>query len=126
MASDAPFAIEYSRWFAALASALGTGPRLSRLDVGSSDVTVRMGWAFSARIPRSSIVGARRHPDIHTAIGVHTAGRGDWIVNGTTHDIVELRIAPPVRARAIGVPVRLRRLRLSVERPDELVATLAH
>lgn len=105
MATQAVFAIEYSRWFAALATALGAGPRLSRLDVDDREVTVRMGWAFTAHIPRSSIVAARRHPDIHTAIGVHTTGRGDWIVNGATRDIVELQIAQPAHARALGLRV---------------------
>jgi hypothetical protein len=118
------FAISFSLLFAILAAVLGMGRRRAAVEVDDQDVTVRMGWAFSARIPRAHIVSVDAHPRIWYAIGVHTAGRGDWIVNGTMSDIVELRVDPPVPARAVGFPVRLRRLRVSVERPAELIDAL--
>lgn len=122
---DAPaFAISFSALFALLAVLIGIGRRRADITVVDQDVVVRMGWAFAARIPRASVIAASHHPRIWYAVGVHTMGRGDWIVNGTMSNMVELRIDPPVRARAIGFPVRLRRLRVSVERPDELIVAL--
>jgi hypothetical protein len=126
MSSRSPrrFAIRYSVLFALLAAVLGMGRRRASVEVGDDDVAVRMGWAFSARIPRRSIVSAAPHPRVWYAIGVHAAGRGDWIVNGTSRNMVDVRVDPPAPARAIGFPVRLRRLRVSVDHPADLVAAL--
>lgn len=121
----AGFAIAYSPWFAALATVLGTGPGRSRLEVDEEALVVQMGWAFSATIARRQVVAASAHPRIPWAIGVHTAGKGDWIVNGTAGHLVELRIDPPAEARVIGRRVRLCRLRISVDRPAAFVELFA-
>jgi hypothetical protein len=70
-------------------------------------------------------VAAGPHGRIRYAIGVHVMHRGDWIVNGSSMNMVELRVDPPARAWAVGVPVRVHRLRVSVEDPAALLGELA-
>jgi len=106
-----------------LMKVLGLGPGVSRIEVGTDSVHVVMGWGFRARIPRSSIRGARRSDGPVGGIGVH-GWRGRWLVNGSTDGLVEIEIDPPARAVAVGVPVKLRLLRVSAEDPDGLVAAL--
>ena len=55
--------------------------------------------------------------------GVH-GWRGDWLVNGAGDGLVELRFDPPMRARVLGFPVHVRRLRVAVDDPDGLVQAI--
>jgi hypothetical protein len=110
--------------FRGLLSVLGCGPRYSRVIVVDDRVRVRMGWAFGADIPLSSIAQVRADDGRVCAIGVH-GWRGRWLVNGAATGLVALDIDPPSRARVCGVPVRLRRLRVSVEDPRGLLEFLA-
>lgn len=103
---------------------MGAGPRFSRVTVDEESLRVRMGWMFSAEVPRSSITGVKRHTGFVGGIGVH-GGRGWWLVNGGIKGIVEITIDPPVKARVLGVRVRLNRLQVGVEAPDELMAVLS-
>jgi hypothetical protein len=48
--------------------------------------------------------------------------RGRWLVNGSSKDIVELTIAPPVRAYVMGAPIKLQTLYVSVTDPQALIA----
>jgi hypothetical protein len=106
-------------------AALGMSTRRSCVEIDGDTVRVRMGWAFQADIHRRSIVGAeRRDGYVWWAYGVHGGG-GRWIVNGTGHNIVKVRIDPPARARVIGVRVKLRELWVSLEDPDGFLATIA-
>ena len=107
-----------------LMTALGLGPKRSRIEVGGDEVRVVMGWGFRARIPRSSIKGANASSGPAGGIGVH-GWRGRWLVNGSTDNLVDIEIDPPVRAVAVGFPVKLRLLRVSAEDPDGLVAALS-
>ncbi len=118
------FEISYSAPFQPLAVATGTGPRRSGIELDDDGLHVRMGWAFRADVPRASIVSAARGEDIHATRGVH-GWRGDWLVNGDGRGIVELRIDPPAHARMSGVPIRLERLRVSLEDPDGLLEALS-
>jgi hypothetical protein len=102
---------------------LGMGPGLSGVELTDTEMHVRMGWAFRARIPRSAITGARTVSGRVGGIGVH-GWRGRWLVNGSMDKIVGLDIDPPVRAVATGIPVRLRYLSLSLENPDAFLAAL--
>jgi hypothetical protein len=43
-------------------------------------------------------------------------------VNGSSKDIVELTIAPPVRAYVMGAPIKLQTLYVSVTDPQALIA----
>lgn len=119
---EATFAFRYSG-VTALMKVLGLGPGLSRIEVGADGVHVVMGWGFRARIPRSSIRGARLSDGRVGGIGVHGWG-GRWLVNGSLDGIVDIDIDPPARAVAVGFPVKLRQLRVSVEDPEGLIAAL--
>ncbi len=111
------FEFRYDRWCGWLLGLLGMGRRRSQVVVGHDAVRVRMGWAFRADVPRSSIVWAERSEGRVLGWGVH-GWRGRWLVNGSSHGLVGLEIDPPVPSRVVGFPGRLRELRLSVEQPD--------
>jgi hypothetical protein len=123
MASSQTFPIRYGV-FRPLLSVLGVGPRFSSVDIDGEHVRVRMGWSFQAEIPLRSITTAKAFSGLVGGIGVH-GWRGRWLVNGAASGLVTLEIDPPARARVLGVPIRLRALRVSVESPDELLAALA-
>lgn len=110
--------------FRPLLSLLGVGPGLSRVEVDGERLRVRMGWAFRADIPLSSVTGARPYRGFVGGIGVH-GWRGRWLVNGAASGLVQVDIDPPARAYVIGVPVRLRMVRLSMESPDDLLAAIS-
>jgi hypothetical protein len=96
---------------------LGMTRSKSYVDVDPSTIVVRMAWAFRAIVPRSSV---RSFTDDHEAVwgwGVH-GWRGMWLVNGSSSGIVRIEIDPPERARVMGVPVRLRVLRVALEDPE--------
>jgi hypothetical protein len=102
---------------------VGLTARRSYLELEEEAVRVRMGWAFSARVPRPSIRSVRRDCDRPWSIGVH-GFRGRWIVNGAAGPIVAMTIDPVAHARANGVQVKLRELLVSIDDPDALVAAL--
>ena len=107
----------------ALLTALGMGPRSSLVEVDAA-ARVQMGWGFSASIPRASVVGVRRDPSRPLNVGVH-GWHGRWLVSGAREGIVKVAIEPSARASVCGVPVSLRELRVSLEEPEELIASLA-
>jgi len=121
------FALHYNRLMRAFTWGLGLGPHRSGVELREDELQVRMGWGFAARIPRHSITRARRlgrRRDIWYAVGIHSLLGGRWIVNGSLHGVVTLQIEPPVRARAFGLPIRLRWLAMSLRDPDGFLAAL--
>jgi hypothetical protein len=100
---------------------LGMGPHNSYVEVGDDELRVRMGWSFQATVPRSSIIKVGRRGYVWWAYGVH-GGVGRWIVNGSGHNMVTVRIDPPAKARVLGVRVKLKELWLSLEDPDGFLA----
>jgi hypothetical protein len=102
---------------------LGMGPGLSGVELDDEILHVRMGWAFRARIPRRDVTDARIVTGRVGGIGVH-GWRGRWLVNGSMQHIVGLDIAPAARALAVGLPVHVHYLALSLEDPDAFVAAL--
>jgi hypothetical protein len=121
------FALRYNGVMRAFMWGLGLGPRRSGVELREEELQVRMGWGFVARIPRQSIRQARRlgrRRDIWYALGIHTLLGGRWIVNGALHGVVTFAIEPPVRARALGIPIRLRWLAMSLSDPDGFLAAL--
>ena len=110
--------------FRPLLSLVGAGPRFSAVEVGGDRLRARMGWSFRADVPLASVTAARPYTGFVGGIGVH-GWRGRWLVNGGARGLVEIDIDPPARAHVVGVPVRLRTLRVSVESPDGLIAALS-
>jgi hypothetical protein len=104
-----------------LAVAVGLGPERSEVRVQSGSLHVKMGWAFEADIPLTSITAAEARNERVFAWGVHYS-RGRWLVNGSGKGLVELTIAPPVEAKFMVKSVRLRSLWISVTEPDALIA----
>jgi hypothetical protein len=117
------FALRYSPFYRALLTALGLGPRHAFVEIGEEVVRVRMGWAFSGAVPRSSIRRAQRAPRVRLTAGVHGWG-GRWLVNGAGVGIVAIEIDPPAAGEVCGVRVSLRELHVSVEQPEALLAEL--
>lgn len=119
-----PFPICFARWFLPLAVPLGMGPRRSRVEIGDQGVHVRMGLAFRATFPVTSVRAAALAPRLpFLGWGVH-GWRGRWLVNGSARGLVRIELEPAARARVLGVPVRLRQLWVSVDDPAGLVAAL--
>ena len=119
------FPIRYSSRLRWLFSPLLLGAKHSQVRLTPTELHVRMGWAFDAHIPRSSIRTAARYKDVPWAIGVHTNLRGTWLVNGSATGVVDLRLDPPARGgRMAFVPIKIRRLGLGLQDPDGFLATL--
>lgn len=118
------FEFRYDRWCGWLLGAVGMGRRHSRITVERVHARVVMGWAFRATILRSSIRTVAAADARVWGWGVH-GWRGRWLVNGSSQGLVDLTIDPPARGRVIGVPVRLRELRVSVTEPEQLIAELS-
>ena len=119
------FTLRYGRYARPFLKLLALGPNGSGLAVGA-DVAVQMGsWGFSGRAPTRSVTSARVLPEtVSLSRGVH-GWRGDWLVNGAGDGLAEILFDPPMRAHVVGLPVRVRRLRIAVDDPEGLVAALA-
>lgn len=103
---------------------LGMGPRVSHVEVKEGNARAEMGWAFRSTIPLSSVKRTHRDRNMWGGIGVH-GWNGRWLVNGSVTGIVTMEIDPPARAWVMGVPVRLRKLHVSLDDPDGFLATMA-
>jgi hypothetical protein len=57
---------------------------------------------------------------------VDTGLRYERWFNGSSKGIVELTIDPPARARVLGVPASLKKLRISVTDPEALINALTN
>lgn len=122
--SDVEFPIRYSPRLSWLFTIMLLGRRHAEVRLTSTELDVRMGWAFHARVPRSAIRAAAPSRDVPWAIGVHTDLRGGWLVNGSATGIVQLTLDPPVRARSAGIGVAVKRLALGMQDPAGLLAAL--
>lgn len=118
------FPIRFDTLGTVIMTPLGLGRRRSHVEVLDDTVEVRLGWGFTASIPRSSIRTASRLPRTFISRGAH-GWRGRWLVNGAGNGLVTLTIDPPARARVTGVKVQLRELILSMETPEGLVSALS-
>ena len=122
MAAPQTFPFRYGL-FRPLLSVLGMGPAFSAVTIDEDRLRTRMGLWFSADVPLSSVTGASRYRGLVGGIGVH-GWRGQWLVNGSARGVVQIEIDPPAPARVMGLPVRLRKLAVSVKSPEELIAVL--
>jgi hypothetical protein len=123
MSETETFPILYGAWRPLLV-AFGLGPKVSGVELGPDELHVQMGWAFRVQIPRAQVTGARRLSGRVGGVGVH-GWRGRWLVNGSMEKIVGIDIEPAARATAVGLPVHLHYLSLSLEDPDGFVAAIA-
>jgi hypothetical protein len=121
----ARFPIRLSSGNAILFKGLLIRPSASYVEVGDETLHVRLGWAFSARIPRRLVAraGPGRPPRLRLTAGAHGWG-GRWLVNGAPDGIVEVSLAEPVRAFTAGFPVRLKVLAVSLDDPDGFLRAL--
>jgi hypothetical protein len=122
--ADQEFAIRYSPRLSWLFEILLLGRRHAEIRLTPTELDVRMGWAFHARLPRSSIRSATPSRDVPWAIGVHTDLRSGWLVNGSATGIVQLTLDPPVRARSMEIAVTVKRLALGLQDPAGFLAAL--
>jgi hypothetical protein len=119
----ARFPIRFESWYRPLSTLFGLPPSSAYVEVGDRDVAVRMGWAFSARFPRSAVASTSPLNRRPLSRGVHGfAGR--WLVNGSGRGIIAMSLRPPQRAYVCGVPIRLRELFVSVNDPQAAAAAL--
>lgn len=92
--------------------------RFSYIRIDGDTVKVRMGWAFRAKFPRSSVQAVSDHRPV-VSIGAH-GWNGRWLVNGAHRPIATITLSPPTYGRLIGFPVALRELLVSVDDRDVL------
>jgi hypothetical protein len=94
------FAISYNKagidkitaWMDTL---VGGGPGKSGVEVGPYEIRVRMG-IYKFDIPRRSVRSASRSQEkLHGTSGVHMNKKGQLLVNGSAHGLVEVTIEPP-------------------------------
>lgn len=117
------FSLSFNRLMRVLMTPMLAGPRRCRVSVRPDQIEVAMGaggWAFAARVPRSSIAGMARVSGPVWGWGAH-GWRGRWLVNGSSRGLVRLTIDPAGRARCLAVPAKLRELTLSLDDPDSFV-----
>lgn len=117
------FAIRFDTFSRCLMTPMGMGPRRSGISVDGDTVQARMGWGFRANFARSAVAATTRPGRAPISRGVH-GWRGRWLVNGAGRPLVDITLAPPQRARVLGVPVRLTHLIVSIDDPDGLEAAL--
>lgn len=118
-----PFSCPHAGTTLLRASCGALGDR-SQAEIDGDRLRVRFGFGFSADAPLSTIAATPYDGRVLLSRGVH-GWRGDWLVNTTGTDLVELSFQPAQRARVLGVPVRLTRLRLSLADPEGFLAALA-
>jgi hypothetical protein len=125
MAEARRFPIRFSSANGILFRGLLISPSHSDAELSDDTLHVRMGWAFSARIPRRLVAraGPGHRPRIPLTAGAH-GWNGRWLVNGAPDGIVDVELSEPVRAFVAGFPIRLRRLAVSLDDPDGFLAAL--
>lgn len=107
-----------------LLSALGLGPRFTRVVFHERTLEVRFGYGFRAVIPYSAIYNAKPEPGMISGIGVH-GWRGTWLVNGSALGLVGFDIDQKINARVLGFPMPVLHLRMSLDQPGNFLARLS-
>jgi hypothetical protein len=117
------FQFSFDRWYRWMAAPLGLGPKRAVIQMSATHLRVKLGWAFEADIPLTSVAEIRRGQRVIDGWGAR-GSRGIWVVNGSQNDIVEVVIDPPVQARAARRRIEVQLLRISVSGPDSLIEAL--
>lgn len=103
-----------------LLAATGARPRV---EVTETALLVTLGWSFRISVPRSAVREVTAVPGRRLTIGAH-GWRGRWLVNTATGPLVRVRIDPAAPGRALGLPIRVRELTVSVEDVDAFLSDL--
>ena len=119
---DTEFRLRCARWMRPILTVSAMAPERVRIVLSDTELVVRAGPWFRTTIPRSSMRSAARRRDAWWAIGVHTDFRGSWLINGSPRGIVMVELDPPARARMAGIPVKVKRLGLSLDDPDAFLS----
>lgn len=114
------FPISYSKPGRLILGVFGLGGAWLEVD---DAVEVRMGRAFRAQFPHSSIKAAAPSDRFMISQGVH-GRRGRWIVNGARRGLVRIDLDPGQEAYALGRRVPLSTLEVSVVDPSALITAL--
>ncbi len=127
------FPISFDRPSRKPMTVLGAGPKVSLVEVSSSTVDIRMGWAFRATIPRGAVASVRPLDGglsdlsgpfrISVLRGVNY-WRGTALVNGAGTGLVEITLDRSEWVRLGPFRVPMRRLIVSAEDQSGLVAAL--
>jgi len=117
------FTLRYGTFSRYMLRLIASGPERSGIALDDEDVALAMGPSFSGRAPRTSLTSAQPLAETVLNRGVH-GWRGDWLVNGAGDGLVELRFEPPMQAHVLGLPVRVRRLRIAVDDPAGVVEAI--
>ncbi len=118
------YPIRVDPWFRGLFALLGASRPRDFVDIGNSELRVRLGWLFRATVGKSAVHAARHHPNMYGGWGAH-GWRGRWLVNGSSTGIVEVDLEPRQRAWLLGVfPIALRTLYLSLDDPNGFIDTI--
>jgi hypothetical protein len=120
MAMEKRYTISYGA-LGPLLTLLGLGRRFSSIEKSGAQLHVRMGWGFRAKFPVASIRSVAPFTGVAMGIGVHGFG-GNYLVNGKASGIVTLEIQPTARAFLLGIPVKLRKLSVSLDEPEQFIA----
>jgi hypothetical protein len=125
MSETTRFPLRFSSANGVLFRGLLISPGHSCVELDGDTVHVRMGWAFSARIPRRLVAraGPGKRPRIPLTAGAH-GWNGRWLVNGAPDGIIDIELTEPVRASVAGFPIRLKVLSVSLEDPDGFLGAL--
>jgi hypothetical protein len=117
------FQFSFDCWYRWMAAPLGLGPKRAVIRMSATHLHIKLGWAFEADIPLTSVAEIRRGQRVIDGWGAR-GRQGIWVVNGSSNDIVEVAIDPPVDARAARRRVGLHLLRISVSGPYSLIEAL--
>ena len=123
---ESTYQVSFNMFMRVLMTPLLAGPRRCTVQLTRKRLKVRMGlagWAFSARVPRESIAGAERVQVPVLGWGAH-GWRGRWLINGSSRGLVRISIDPRARGRCLIVPIKLKELTLSLDRPDDFIAAV--
>ncbi len=114
--------IRYSKVWSWLFAIFLMPRRFSYIEIDGGTVRIRMSVVFRTRFTRGDISGISPHRPV-VSIGVH-GWRGRWIVNGAHRPIARIALALPVKARVLGIKVRVREILVSVDDVAQLQRAL--
>ena len=123
MAAPRWFTLRFGTHSRFLLKLVASGPEKSGIALDDRELAITMGRIFNGRAPRAAVTSARTLSETVVSRGAH-GWRGDWLVNGAGDGLVEVLFEPPMPGHVMMVPVRVRRLRVSVDEPDALVDAL--